>query len=163
MSLLLTQDAGRAGLVTSQIFCTLFSPDDLAVGLLNDSSSKIGRPVSLFLIRFWHSNIFVPGRPVLKLDVWFLSLSSNSFFCWQKFLPTHLILSSNFCRANHQVTFLNSGIRARRRFDLSGVCYIPPSTQMSSETPRLLSRLRRTVEFRESCTGHYYCFFFPFI
>lgn len=38
MSLFLTQDSGRAGLVNSPIFFTVSSPGDLVVGLLNESS-----------------------------------------------------------------------------------------------------------------------------
>ncbi|KAI5677888.1 hypothetical protein M9H77_08838 [Catharanthus roseus] len=63
-------------------------PGDLAVCLLNESSSKTGRLVLLFLVRFLRSNISIPlfytetghsifrvGSPVLETDVRFLSWS----------------------------------------------------------------------------------------
>ncbi|KAI5673851.1 hypothetical protein M9H77_14215 [Catharanthus roseus] len=65
---------------------------------------------------------FCVGRPVLKTNVWFLSWLSDSIFYRQNLdFPAYPILSSNFAGLITSVTLLNSGIRARRRFDLSGV------------------------------------------
>ncbi|KAI5666582.1 hypothetical protein M9H77_16435 [Catharanthus roseus] len=77
MSLFLTQDVGRAGLVNSPIFFTVSSPGDLAVGLLNKSSRRHLKPPRLLskltgTVQFCESgieenrtngeNLFVRGR-----------------------------------------------------------------------------------------------------